>query len=34
MNNEIKKGSLSASFAAALAVIGVLGILYAPLIAG
>jgi hypothetical protein len=34
MNNEINKGSLFASIIAALAVIGVLGVLYAPLIAG
>ena len=34
MNREVKKGSLSASIIAALAVLGVLGALYAPLIAG
>jgi hypothetical protein len=34
MNHEVRKGSLSASIVAALAVIGVLGVLYAPLIAG
>jgi hypothetical protein len=34
MSREVEKGSLSASIGATLAVIGVLGVLYAPLIAG
>jgi hypothetical protein len=34
MNHEVEKGSLSASIIAALAVIGVFGALYAPLVAG
>jgi hypothetical protein len=34
MSHEVEKGSLSASIGAALAVLGVLGVLYAPLLAG
>ena len=34
MSHEVEKGSLSASIGATLAVLGVLGVLYAPLLAG
>jgi hypothetical protein len=34
MSHEVEKGSLPASIGATLAVLSVLGVLYAPLIAG